>query len=365
MKIRTFACSWRTMLVLTVVSTAAQAGTVNWVGGFSYDSWTDPRNWAGGTLPTTGDTAIIASGTASISGDLAPAPDLIRVDSLAKCTFSGATITNDFVLNGGIFDMTGDNNPTVSGGILLTADSIIQNTRGNSNRRWNISGPISEDASPRALTLRGNSSDNTYIGGTNTYTGGTTVTGSGYSLTGVSALGAGPVDVQGGRLAFVAAGDYTHGVVTVTGGSIIVGNSGIANEVWNFRAGNLAYDHQPRTLDATNQVTITNTVGILAGGGYYNNAFTIATSISGTGKAVLNNGGSTSSSQLRFTAAQQWTGGTDVKGIVSIATGGSLPAGTVTVYPVSDQLRQRRAPTRSGVISRQGNGPRPSPRFGQ
>ena len=36
-----------------------------------------------------------------------------------------------------------------------------------------------------------------------------------------------------------------------------------------------------------------------------------------------------------FLGIQAWTGGTDVKGLTDISTGGALPAGTVTVYPLN------------------------------
>ena len=139
--------------------------------------------------------------------------------------------------------------------------------------------------------------------------------------------------VTSGRLLFSTAGDYTHGKVTVTGGTLVASGSGILNEVWDLQGGTLSYDQGPCTLGATNTITISNTVDIAAGGAYYNNLFTINASISGSGKAILNNGGN--SSQLQFGAVQNWTGGTDVKGIVVVLTGGSLPAGTVTVYPGS------------------------------
>jgi chitodextrinase len=327
------------LLALGLASGVAQANVISWGGGTG--TWNTAANWTGGILPTTGDTAVIGSGRPQVNVTLSPAPDVIRVDSGGTACFTGASITNDFVLNGGKFDMGGDSNPTMSGNVLLTADSTIQNTRGNSNRAFKVNGTISEDASPRKLSLSGYPTtggalmDSTQIGGTNSYSGGTDVTGASNYLKSLGALGSGPVTVSAGRLCFNVAGDYSHGQVTVTGGTVIVGATGISNEVWGFQGGTLTYDQSPRTLDVTNQVTISNTVEVLAGGGYYNNPLTIATSITGDGKAVLNNTGSPSQSVLQISAAQLWTGGTDVKGIVVILSGGSLPAGTVTVYPVS------------------------------
>ena len=67
---------------------------------------------------------------------------------------TGAMITNDFVLNGGKISL-GTSGSTVSGSILLTADLTIQNTAGNSNRVFKVNSAISEDATPRQLTLTG------------------------------------------------------------------------------------------------------------------------------------------------------------------------------------------------------------------
>lgn len=108
------------VMVATVLATGVQAGVITWGGGTG--TWNTPANWQGGVLPTTGDTAVIGSGRPQINVTLAPAPDLIRVDSLGTAYFTGASITNDFVLNGGKFDMGGDSNPTMSGNVLLTAD---------------------------------------------------------------------------------------------------------------------------------------------------------------------------------------------------------------------------------------------------
>ncbi len=327
------------LLMLGLLATAARAETINWIGGVSWNNWTVGGNWSGGALPSTGDTAVIATGSASMAADLSPAPDVIQIDAGGRTVATGSSITNDLVLNGGIIDMSGDANPTMSGTITLTANSTIQNTRGNSNRSFKVNGNIIEDGTPRKLFLSGNPtvggslSDTTNIGGTNTYSGGTEVLGATNSLNNVAALGTGPVTVTAGRLAFKTAGDYTHGKVTVTGGTVIVGTNGIENEVWEFQGGTLTYDHQPRTLDVTNNITITDTTDIIAGGGYYNNPFNINTPIGGTGKAVLNTGGG--GSVLIFGIEQQWTGGTDVKGIVTVTDGSKLPAGTVTVYPVA------------------------------
>jgi hypothetical protein len=100
------------------------------------------------------------------------------------------------------------------------------------------------------------------------------------------------------------------------------------------------------TLNRNNTVSISNSVNIVTPGGYYNGPLQIGASVAGTGKAVLNDTNAKSDSRVRFGSTQQWTGGTDVKGVVEMlkasdviswgsTTGGILPAGLVTVYPVA------------------------------
>lgn len=324
------------VLFVCLLVAHAEANTITWGGGTG--NWNTPANWTGGILPTTGDTAVVNSGRPTVNATLSPAPDVIQVNTDGTAYFT-ASNTNSFVLSGGKFDSGGDYNPVLSGMILLTADSTIQNTHGNSNRSFTVSSNISEDGTPRKLTLSGypatggTTKDNTYIGGTSTYTGGTDVLGATNYLKSLGALGSGPVNVLGGRLAFSTSGDYTHGTVTMTSGTIIVG-ARPTNEVWQLQGGTLTYNTSPQTLDATNHVTISNIVNIVAGGGYYNNAFTINAAVDGPGKAVLNSDTDPSGSIVQFGAKQKWTGGTDIKGIVEVLSGGCLPAGTVTVYPV-------------------------------
>ncbi len=157
-----------------LMGAAAQAGTITWGNSnYNYNKWSDARNWVGGILPTTGDTALITSGTPIVDITLSPAPDLIRLDSGATATFNTSN-ANNWVLNGGTFNAGG---ATVSGQILLTADSAIQNNLNNVNTWFVISGRISEDDTPRVLTFSGKTGMSTAVSGNNTYTGGTIVTG--------------------------------------------------------------------------------------------------------------------------------------------------------------------------------------------
>ncbi len=324
------------VLAVWLLAVPLQAAGITWGGGTG--NWDVAANWLGGVLPVAGDMAVIDSGRPSINVTLSPAPDVIRVDAGGTAFFT-ASNANDFVLNGGTIASLGDPNPVVSGDVLLTADSVIQNTHGNSNRSFTMSGAVSEDTTPRKLTLTGypataggSALDRTNISAANTYSGGTDVLGATNYITNLGGLGTGPVNIPSGRLVLSVSGDYTHGTISVTGGSLIVGST-VTNEVWDLCGGSLTYDHSPRKVDATNTITISSTSNIVAGGGYYGNAFSINTGITGPGKAVLNDAGSTSNSILSFGAVQNWTGGTDVKGIVSVTSGGQLPAGTLSVYP--------------------------------
>jgi phosphodiesterase/alkaline phosphatase D-like protein len=338
-------------LVGGILAADAGAAVINWGGGSG--GWLTPANWQGGILPTTGDTAVIASGSPAINGDLLPAPDLIRIDPGGNAVFQAVTgnrnLTNDFVLNGGKCSLAGDVNPIVLGTILLTADSTIQNTRANSNRSLTLNGAITENGTPRRLTFTGypatpggQINDWTYVGGTaaNTYSGGTSILGATAVAQKASAFGTGPISVAGGRMMLSVAGSYTFGTITQTSGTVII-NAAATNLVLDLQGGVLEHNNTIVTLNNTNSITIRNTVGIHAAGTNVNNPFTIGASIGGPGKAVLNDfgpwNGTSYSSQGRvvFTAAQNWAGGTDVNGLVDINAGGSLPAGTITVRAIN------------------------------
>ncbi len=317
-----------------VTAAGAHAEVVNWIGGLSGNSWSVAGNWEGGALPTTGQTAVIGSGTASVDSTLFPAPDEIRVDSGGQATFVAAN-SNDWVLNGGTFDFNGGV-ISASGSIQLTANSTINNNRHNTNRSISYDGQITEDGTSRTLTFGGypviglaTVDTSTVTNNSNNYSGGTLVTGSAVKATAGGALGTGPVSVQGGRLMLASAGSYTFGPVTMTSGNVMLVASPTDLNM-DLQGGWLCSGSNAVTLDYTNIVTISNTVNIAAAGYNYNSHFlNVRTSISGSGKAVLND--NPAGARLHIQAPQDWTGGTEVKGIVEVDSGGSLPAGLVTV----------------------------------
>jgi hypothetical protein len=227
--------------VATALAGSAKGDVIIWKNVSA--NWNVASNWTGATparVPTTGDTAIIGQGTATINSTLSPAPDLIRLDSGGTAVFNTST-ANNWVLNGGTFQGTATIN--VSGTTQLTADSVIKNTIGNGNAAYTISGAISEDATPRKLTFNGNVGDHTSLTGANTYSGGTIVNGQ-VNAGSAGALGTGPVTVNSGaRLKLGYTGDYTFGTVTSNGGDVRLygGNVAPQNTNLNLQGGTLSY----------------------------------------------------------------------------------------------------------------------------
>ena len=76
----------------------------------------------------------------------------------------------------------------------------------------------------------------------------------------------------------------------MTSGALII-TANPAGTVLDLRGGTLQHSNNYGTLDATNTVTITNTVNIWASGTNPNNPFTIKAAIGGAGKAVLDDYG--------------------------------------------------------------------------
>jgi fibronectin-binding autotransporter adhesin len=341
-------CFW------AMLAAGANASVITWGGGTG--NWNVAANWSGGALPTTGDTAVIASGTPAVNTTLSPAPDLIRVDSGGTCNFTGASITNNMTLNGGAFNMSGDSNPNMSGTITLTADSTIKNTRGNSNRTFTVSGQITEDAVPRKLTydgaphITGIVGDNIAVSGANNYSGGTDIYGPTVSANSSGAFGTGPVNVYSGVCRLNLSGSFTCGTITTvaggTGAVNVYGGKNPTGVQLSLQGGSLTHNSGSgaSTLNNTNSITITNTAEIKSTGAYINNPLNINTSIGGTGKAVLEDWGTPTwngtawntpnVSHLTFGAAQNWSGGTEIRGLVDLNANGILPGGTVTLYGI-------------------------------
>lgn len=328
------------LAAIAMVVALASSASANVMWGGTNANWNDPTKWVGGALPGTTDTAEIASGTAYMNAVLSPAPASIIVDSAGTVSFAySGTITNNLVLNGGtILDQANLTNPVLSGNILLTGNSTIKNIRGNANQGVSLSGNITEDSTPRMVTFAGNAisgynrGDNTGISGNNTWSGGTTISGSQVNAGSLTALGTGPVNISGGMLSLRTAGANTFGKVTVTSGVLQIGAKP-ENLTLDLQGGTLNNNNNGVTIDNTNSITISNTVNMGHYGTGYNNLMNIGTSIAGTGKAVLMNPAQ-SSIRMQFSAVQQWTGGTEVDGIVEMVNGGVLPAGTVTVLPL-------------------------------
>ncbi|HUW81944.1 MAG TPA: Calx-beta domain-containing protein, partial [Phycisphaerae bacterium] len=310
------------------------AAVVYWGGGVDL-SWTTAANWQGGVLPGTGDTAVIDSGRALVDGDLAGPPAEIRIDVGGDVNINFDT-TNNFTLNGGTITCNTDASPTMSGNVLLTADSTVRKIYSNNNRVLTLTGAISEDASARKLTLDGpNENCNIALSGANTYSGGTDIVGGDILANSASALGTGLVSVASGGLELGVDGDYSHGVITATAGIIMIGGD-ITNEVINVQNASIDHDNAPRTVDSSNTVTVSGTVNIYASGTNVNNPLVLATTITGSGHVILQE---SSNGRVYIRAAQSWTGDTEVNSwtVLDSVGSGSLPAGTVTVNP-SEEL---------------------------
>jgi len=322
-----------TVHTYTINDNDTGGATIYWGGGVNL-AWSVAANWQGGVLPGAGDTAVIDSGSAKADADLAGPPAEIRVDAGGAVNIA-ADISNDFTLNGGLMAMPDAAVWTVSGDILLTADSMVNNTNQNNNRSLTLSGVISEDATPRKLTYDGTSDYcNMVVTGANTYTGGTDVVGGDVLVNSTSGLGTGPVAVAGGDIELGVDGDYSHGTVTVTAGNLIVGAS-LANEVIILQGGALTHDNAPRIIDSSNTISVTTSTNIYARGTNVNNPIRIQTSITGAGHVVLQE---SSNGRVYIQAAQGWNGGTEVYGwtVLDSVGSGALPAGTVTVEPSAD-----------------------------
>lgn len=336
------------ILAICLAGSMAWAEVITW-GGSSLKNWDVAANWtlngtASPRVPTTGDTAVIASGAPIADISLSPAPDLIRIDSggTLRC---GTALTNSLVGNGGTLGIYGSSSPVLTSPIQLTSNFTITNP-GTASGYPTLSGVISEDGMPRQLIVSGTSASlptanlpHVVFTAVNTYSGGTVITGDNLRLSNLSALGSGPVSLQDGILELAVNGSYTFGKLTMTGGALQLDpNVNPTNANWDLRGGTIIQSWRggPNTLASGNTITVGNTVNI-ASAGYTSNPLTIGTTITGGGKVVLNDYGlgQQYKGRVTLTAVQSWTGGTDIKGQVFVSAGGALPGGTVTVAAVN------------------------------
>ena len=89
------------ILLLTVVSGAAQAATVTWDGGAATTNWFDATNWDSDTIPVTGDDVDIPSGAIVVYEPAAPGGLVLgRLDGTGSLTIRQETLA---VSTGSVF----------------------------------------------------------------------------------------------------------------------------------------------------------------------------------------------------------------------------------------------------------------------
>ena len=290
--------------------------------------------------------STLNAGTLTLNNARALGTGSLTINGGALYCSSAATLTgaNPMTWAGDFsFNASYANLDLGTGPVTLVGNRTVTTSAANGNT-LTVNGNIGDGGSGFSLTKAGTTS--LTLGGANTFSGGLVVNAGTLTANSAGALGAGPVTVNSGAtLRLNYNGTYACGAVTATSATVIPIGSSIKNLALTLQGGTLWHNmggNGAVTLDNSCAMSISGAVLIKRSGGYYNGPLNIGASIAGDGKAVLNDVGGTSQDRLEIASTQQWTGGTDVKGVVNMigvqawgsSTGGVLPAGTVTVYPV-------------------------------
>jgi autotransporter-associated beta strand protein len=230
MKNRNYKNHLLAVITLTLTAPAVLAGQI-WDGGGGNDNWNLPANWDADSLPDFNN-AITFEGVTRTT----PFNDLT-----AGTVIGGINFTNDgsigktsaFNLSGAGITLGGDITTTAASSLIadtsaldmiLNADRTITT---NTNHDLTISGIISEDATPRALTKLGGGT--LALSGANSYTGKTSVNGGTLSVTNrTSASGYISVGTAGSGATVLnlgAANNFTFSATTTS--RIDVGGDGV------------------------------------------------------------------------------------------------------------------------------------------
>ncbi|MGP8162087.1 MAG: hypothetical protein ACLQGJ_12855 [Candidatus Dormibacteria bacterium] len=252
-----------------------------WTGADS-GNWSDPGNWAGDTVPATGDTLCFPPGAANtgvthVSPPSFSLPGWGITDDLPNLEIGGLSFsdsTADYDISGTLNLQVGatlnldGGYATIAGSLALAGGVTIQGSKasGGINLLGSISGPGSITIS-EVYTEFGNPD--------NTFTGGVTATGAEIVVNASGSLGTGVLTESDGLLLVVASrldndieinstGNYSElqcsvtpavfsGTITMTGPTTVVGSSSSCS-----LTGPISGPY-PLTLEATVSITGTST----------------------------------------------------------------------------------------------------------
>ncbi|HZZ71126.1 MAG TPA: autotransporter-associated beta strand repeat-containing protein, partial [Pirellulales bacterium] len=272
---------------LSVLGAAIPAAGTIWTGGTSSD-WGVGANWQGGVVPT----GAVTFGTAATNGTV----DLTSAnETTSGITFIGAV--NTTILSTGGKTLTLDNGSSAaniaSAGLNSISNAISLNSNVAINAALNstltISGPISEAASGKSLSVAG--SGTVVLSATNSYTGGTNING-------------GTLNIVGGALG-------TTGNVSFGGGTL------------QYKAATTPLDLSGRIKNSTGAINVD-----LNG-----NSVTYASSIDSSNTGGLNVTSTATGAVVNLNASNGYTGGTTIGTNVTANLGdtNALAGGSVTV----------------------------------
>jgi fibronectin-binding autotransporter adhesin len=302
--------------ILALVPEAAHAqSATTWTGGASSGDWSTAGNWNGGAPSTTGTWALTFGNSAQTSSTntIGGTNSTVTLSSLALTSNTAVALSRAdartlTLANSSTITIGGTNGITHTVAIPLTLSGSTTVTGvGGRNLQWNqvISGSGS-------LALNG---PTLYLGSgvTNTFSGGVTISSGQLDLAGNSALGTGPLTINGG-------------VLNGRGGARTIANSGTITGNFTFGPTN------PITLSgsfdlggAVRTITIGTTGSAALSGALSNGGITK----SGAGQLVLSSAANSYSGDTTVSEGLLSTSGADriANGSAIVMTGGTLQFG--------------------------------------
>ncbi|MEX2606747.1 MAG: hypothetical protein WD708_05330 [Kiritimatiellia bacterium] len=190
------------LTAVALVMGTAHAQVIKWDGEADPDrNWTTATNWDGDIVPATGDDVEFSSTGVGV----------VEVDTNVNVG-SIRFMSNDYTLQGNQIAIApsgtyanydiyiGGERTLIDSNLRLEGDVVFSGTNLNTvGDRPIINGVISEDGTPRSLSLLADSrAKRLSLRGANTYSGGTTVSNANLEIGHNSALGTGTFTVQGG-----------------------------------------------------------------------------------------------------------------------------------------------------------------------
>ncbi|MBN2581162.1 MAG: autotransporter-associated beta strand repeat-containing protein [Pirellulales bacterium] len=269
------------------LETRKMLSTIYWTGNNSID-WSDPYNWSGG-IPTSSDDVVMLHDYATINVDLLTNPEI------KSMTFSyGSSITgNQFTVNNAL--NANGTTALISAKVNLLGTVTMLVTSGEPGLR--ISGNISGSGG----IIKTGAGPLTISSSYNTYTGSTTINSGTLTLRGTNAI--------------------------ANSSSVSINNSTLEIEGYNNSTGPIT----------SYKSLITGTTGVLSSTAYTFNGGTVSAILGGSGAVTIN-------STVTLNRSNTYTGGTTIKGILTINSDSALGAIPSTpqinvTFPVYGNLR--------------------------